>query len=395
MTVTRRNPLATLCVGETPRENTAADGRWNCRPVVHRVESTGQSAGRPTCGGFRLAGARHSENKTIPNIVAKYCNTYYVRQYKVVLVQQSGGMSKLTDMASAISAAVSDGQQLYLGGFTHLIPFAAGHEVIRQGITDLDIVRPTPDLVVDRMVAAGSASKLTFSWAGNPGVGSLRAFRRAVEDEVPNPVEVDEYTHFGLVARLTAGAQNLPFMPVRTFAGSSLPAVNENIKPVEDPFGGDSVYAVPPLTPDVAVVRAQRADREGNAHLWGILGEIVEAAFAADTVILSVEELVDGDVIRSDPNRTAIPGIVVDHVVEEPYGSHPSYAQGYYDRDNDAYLEWDDVSRTHESTMAWIDDWVYGCRDHREYVERLGAGRLLDLQPRGDFAEPVNMGRYT
>lgn len=306
-------------------------------------------------------------------------------------------MTKQADMATAISNAVHEGQSLYLGGFTHLIPFAAGHEVIRQELTDLELIRATPDLVYDRMIAAGCASKVTFSWAGNPGVGSLRAFRRAVEDAIPNSISIEEYSHFGLVARLAAGAQGLPFVPLRTFAGSSLPAHNTAIRTVANPYedGPDEMHVVPPLTPDVAIVRAQRADAQGNAQLWGILGETVEAAFAAETVVLSVEELVDERVIRSDPNRTAIPGTIVDYIVEEPYGSHPSYAQGYYDRDNEAYLDWNKISRTHDSTMVWLDDWVYSVNDHTEYLEQLSSERLLALQSQTDYATPINVGSYT
>ena len=303
-------------------------------------------------------------------------------------------MGALTDMETAIAETVDDGDGVYLAGFTHMIPFAAGHEVIRQGLSDLHLMRATPDLLYDQMIAAGCARKLTFSYAGNPGVGSLRAFRRAVEDGVPNELELDEYSHFGLTTRLTAGAHDLPFLPLRTFAGSDLPAHNENVRRVEDPFGGDDVYAVAPLAPDVAVVRAQRADERGNAHLWGISGEIVEAAFAADRVILCTEEVVSEDVIRSDPNRTAIPEMLVDHVVHDPYGAHPSYAQGYYDRDNEAYLEWDDISKSHESTVEWLEEWVHGVDDRRGYVEKLGAERLLDLEPDSAYATPLDMGRY-
>ncbi|MWG33400.1 CoA transferase subunit A [Halomarina oriensis] len=303
-------------------------------------------------------------------------------------------MSVLTTTADAVSSAIDDGDTVYLAGFTHLIPFASGHEMIRAGLRDLHLVRATPDLVYDQLVAAGCASKVTFSWAGNPGVGSLQAFRRAVEDGVPNEIEIEEYSHYGLTARLAAGARALPFMPVRTYAGSDLPAHNDNIRRVEDPFGGGELHAVPPLTPDVAVVRAQRADENGNAHLWGISGEIADAAMAAETVVLSVEELVDESVIRSDPNRTTLTNRDVDYVVEEPYGSHPSYAQGYYDRDNDAYLEWAEASASHESVEAWLDEWVYGVDSRREYLERLGADRLLDLQPSTAYTTPANMGRY-
>jgi len=303
-------------------------------------------------------------------------------------------MGELTDMETAIGRTVGDGDGVYLAGFTHHIPFSAGHEIIRQGREDLHLMRATPDLLYDQLIAAGCASALTFSYAGNPGVGSLRAFRRAVEDGVPNELELDEYSHFGLTTRLTAGASDLPFLPLRTFAGSDLPEHNDNIRRVEDPFGAEDLYAVPPLNPDVAVVRAQRADPSGSAHLWGIPGEIVEAAFAADRVVLCAEEIVDESVIRSDPNRTAIPGMVVDYVVEDPYGAHPSYAQGYYDRDNQAYLEWDDVSASVESTIEWLDEWVHDVDNRREYVEKLGAERLVDLQPTTAYATPVDMGWY-
>ncbi|MFC4540976.1 CoA transferase subunit A [Halosolutus amylolyticus] len=304
------------------------------------------------------------------------------------------GSAAVTDMETAIDRSVSDGDSVYLAGFTHLIPFAAGHEIVRQEYTDLNLIRATPDLIYDQLIAAGCASTVTFSWAGNPGVGGLRAFRRAVEDDVPHPIEIDEYTHFGLTARLAAGARGLPFMPVRTFVGSDLPEHNDHIRRVEDPFGDDEIYAVPPLCPDVAVVRAQRSDASGNAHVWGIQGEIPEVAFAADTVVLSVEEVVDEQVIRSDPNRTVVPASVVDYVVEEPYGSHPSYAQGYYDRDNDAYLEWDEVSESQASIEAWLDEWVHGVADRREYLEKLDSDRLLDLEPTTEYATPIDMGGY-
>ncbi len=297
-------------------------------------------------------------------------------------------------MATAISSALDDGDSVYLAGFTHLIPFAAGHEIIRQGYRDLEVVRATPDLVYDQLIAAGCVRKATFSWAGNPGVGSLRAFRRAVEEGVPNEIELEEYTHFGMTARLYAGAVDLPFVPLRTFAGTDLPEHNENIRPVESPFGDETVYAVPPLEPDVAVVRAQRADAQGNAHVWGITGGHKEAAFAADTVVLSVEEVVDESVIRSDPNRTLFTDDVVDYVVEEPYGSHPSYAQGYYARDNEAYLEWDEVSSSHERVEEWLDEYVYGVDDRREYVETLPTERLLDLEAGTKYATAIDMGDY-
>ncbi|WP_440767261.1 CoA transferase subunit A [Natronorubrum sp. DTA7] len=303
-------------------------------------------------------------------------------------------MSKVTSMHDAISTGVSDGDSIYLAGFTHLIPFAAGHEIIRQEKRDLELIRATPDLIYDQLIAAGCARKATFSWAGNPGVGSLPAFRRAAEDGIPTELELEEYTHFGLIAALDAGASNLPFAPLRGFIGSDLPKHNDNIARVESPFDDDYVYAVAPIQPDVAVIRAQRADEAGNAHLWGIQGEVKIAGLAADTVILSVEELCSEETIRSDPNRTVITSDDVDHVVHDPYGSHPSYAQGYYGRDNEAYIEWAEIASDVDRVEAWLDEWVYGVENRREYVEKLGAERLLDLQPDHSYATPIDMGAY-
>lgn len=295
---------------------------------------------------------------------------------------------RITDMETAIAGAVADGQTVYLAGFTHLIPFAAGHEIIRQEIGDLTLARATPDLIYDQMIAAGCTSAIVFSFAGSPG------FRRAVTAGVPNRIDLEEYTHFGMVARLAAGAYNLPFMPVRTFAGSDLPAYTTDIRTVESPYGDGEIHVVPPLEPDVTVIHVPRADRNGNAQVWGITGEVRDAAFAGDTVIVTAEELVDERVIRSDPNRTIVPGSVVDYLVEEPYGAHPSYVQGYYDRDRAVYRGWDETAATHEGLREWLDEWVYGVADRQEYVEQLGVGRLLDLQPDTNYAAPIDMGGY-
>jgi glutaconate CoA-transferase subunit A len=242
--------------------------------------------------------------------------------------------SKLTTMADAIGRLVGDGDAIVIEGFTHLICFAAGHEIIRQRKRDLVACRLTPDLVYDQMVGAGCVRKLVFSWAGNPGAGPLYALRRAVEEGIPNRVEIEEYSHFGMVARLAAGAARLPFYPMRNYQGSDLPRVNPKIRTVLCPFTGEELAAVPALEPDVAIVHVQRADDQGNAQIWGLLGVQKEAAFASRRVIVVAEEIVDERVIRSDPNRTLIPGVIVSAVVHEPFGCHPSYAQGFYDRDN-------------------------------------------------------------
>jgi len=279
-------------------------------------------------------------------------------------------------MREAVAAHVRDGDTVIIEGFTHLICFAAGHEIIRQRRRDLTLCRLTPDLIYDQMIAAGCACKLVFSWAGNPGAGSLHAFRRAAEGKGP-PLELEEYSHFGMVARLSAGAARLPFWTMRNYMGTDLPRVNPKIRSVSCPYTGEVLSTVPALNPDVTIVHAQRADAQGNAQIWGLLGVQKEAAFASDRVIVVVEEIVDESVIRADPNRTVIPGLIVDAVVVEPWGAHPSYAQGYYDRDNEFYIAWERISRDPAALARYLDEFVYGVRDRVEYVEKCGGlGRL-------------------
>lgn len=276
---------------------------------------------------------------------------------------------KLCTMHDAVAQHVHDGDTLVIEGFTHLICFAAAHEIIRQRRRDLTLCRLTPDLVADQLIAAGCVSTLVFSWAGNPGAGSLHAFRRAVESAKPVLV-LDEYSHFGMVARLAAGAARLPFWPLRNYMGTDLPRANPRIREVACPYTGESLTTVPALNPDVAVVHAQRADASGNTQVWGLVGTQKEAAFASKRVIVVVEELVDESVIRQDPNRTIIPGMIVDAVVVEPWGAHPSYAQGYYDRDNDFYVKWEEISRDPQRLDAYLTDWVYAVNDRAEYLAR-------------------------
>ncbi len=300
-------------------------------------------------------------------------------------------MTKLCALSEAVDRFVHDGDCIYLAGFTHLIPFAAGHEIIRQGRKDLILARATPDLVYDQMVAAGCARKLIFSYLGNPGVGSLRAVRSAIE---AGSLEIEEYSHFGMITRLQAGAAGLPFLPMNLTAAADLERLNPLYRRVIDPYSGNEVVVVPALHPDVTVVHVQRADARGNAHLWGIIGEQKEAAFAARHVILTAEEIVDEDVIRSDPNRTLIPEFVVDAVCHVPYCAHPSYTQGCYDRDNNFYLEWDKISETPESIRAYMDEWVFGVTDRAAYVEKMGAEALARLSVPERLAAPVNYGVY-
>ena len=300
-------------------------------------------------------------------------------------------MSKILPLSDAIQRYVRDGDSVYAAGFTHLIPFAAGHEMIRQRCKDLVLARATPDLIYDQMVAAGCARKVIFSYMGNPGVGSLRFVRAEVEN---GNLEWEEYSHFGMISRLQAGATGLPFMPMNPTAAGDLERANPNYRTVRDPYSGREVVVVPALNPDVAIVHVQRADDQGNAHIWGIIGEQKEAAFAASRVILTAEEIVPEEIIRSDPNRTLIPGFIVDAVCHVPFCAHPSYTQGYYDRDNAFYLEWDEISKTREGVQAYLDEWVFGVKDRAEYWEKLGAGLHERLKVGSRPSAVVDYGLY-
>jgi glutaconate CoA-transferase subunit A len=226
---------------------------------------------------------------------------------------------------------------------------------------------------------------------GNPGVGSLRIVRAEIE---AGKLEWEEYSHFGMISRLQAGAAGLPFMPMNQTGAADLESANPNIRRVTDPYSGKEVIVVPALNPDVAIVHVQRADAQGNAHLWGIIGEQKEAAFASKRVIITTEEIVDEAVIRSDPNRTLIPGFIVSAVCHVPFACHPSYAQGCYDRDNEFYLKWDKISESPEAVKAWLDEWVYGVKDREEYWQKLGAETHQRLQVRPRMSEPINYGEY-
>ncbi len=306
-------------------------------------------------------------------------------------------------MHDAVADVVRDGDTVAIEGFTHLIGFSAGHEIIRQRKRDLTLARMTPDLIYDQMIAAGCARKLIFSWLGNPGVGGLGAIRRRIEPATSAAggaggllprLEIEEYSHFGMVGRYTAGAANLPFYPLRSYFETDLPKANPLIREIESPYGDGKVYAVPPLKPDVSIIHAQRADAAGNTQVWGLLGCQKEAAFAAERVIVVVEELVDESVVRADPNRTIIPGLIVDAVVVEPFGAHPSYVQGTYDRDNRFYLDWDAITRDEEALQAWLGEWVYGLDGRAEYVEKLGPERIASLKPGSAPSGSVDYGEY-
>jgi glutaconate CoA-transferase subunit A len=284
-------------------------------------------------------------------------------------------MAEIVSLADAVRDLVDDGQTVALEGFTHLIPHAAGHELIRQGKHDLTLVRMTPDLVYDQLIGMGCARKLVFSWGGNPGVGSLHRLRDAVERGWPAPLELEEHSHAGMAAAYAAGASNLPFGVLRGYRGNDLVG-RTTVEPIVCPFTDEELAAVRALRPDVGIVHAQRADRRGTVQLWGITGVQKEVVLASAKTIVTVEEVVD----ELDPRHGAVvlPGWVIDAVAVAPGGAHPSYADGYYDRDNDFYVTWDELSRDRDRFLAWMELHVLGTVDVTEYrrsLEPIGAHR--------------------
>lgn len=265
-------------------------------------------------------------------------------------------MAEIRSLRDAVAELVHSGDTVAMEGFTHLIPFAAAHEVIRQGVTDLTLVRMTPDVIYDQLIGMGAARKLVFSWGGNPGVGSLHRFRDAVENGWPRPLELDEHSHAGMANRYVAGASRLPFAVLRGYRGSDLPSRSETISTVVCPFTGEELAAVAAINPDVTVIHAQRADREGNVQLWGLVGVQKEAALAASRVLVTVEEVVDD--LTPAPGAVVLPSWAVDAVAVAPNGAHPSYAAGYTIRDNDFYQAWDAISRDRDTFLSWMRETV-------------------------------------
>ncbi|PWC97589.1 CoA transferase subunit A [Azospirillum sp. TSO5] len=270
-------------------------------------------------------------------------------------------MAKITPLREAVASLVQDGDTVALEGFTHLIPHAAGHEIIRQGRHDLTLVRMTPDLIYDQMIGMGCAAKLIFSWGGNPGVGSLHRFRDAVEQGWPHRLEIEEHSHAGMANAYVAGASNLPFALLRGYTGSDLPKVNPNIRFIECPFTGEKLAAIPSVRPDVTVIHAQKADRRGNVLLWGILGVQKEAVLAAKRSIVTVEEIVDD--LEAPPNACVLPSWALSAVCPVPGGAYPSYAQGYSERDNRFYKAWDPIARSRDDFRAWMQRHVLDTDD--------------------------------
>jgi glutaconate CoA-transferase subunit A len=280
-------------------------------------------------------------------------------------------MAELTTLREAVSNLVHDGDTVCLEGFTHLIPFAAGHELIRQQRVGLTLVRMTPDVIYDQMIGMGCASRLVFSWGGNPGVGSLHRFRDAVENGHPAPLALEEHSHAGMATRYSAGASGLPFGVLRAYQGSDLTG-HTRVATITCPFTSEELAAVPALNPDVSIIHAQQADRRGNVGMWGITGVQKEAVLAARAAIVTVEEIVD-ELTPAHPNPVILPSWAIDAVAVVPRGSHPSYSMGYSTRDNAFYRAWDEISRDRERFHRWMERHVLGQDDFAGYLAELNA----------------------
>jgi glutaconate CoA-transferase subunit A len=279
-------------------------------------------------------------------------------------------MVAFVSLREAVAAHIRDGQTLSLEGFTHLIPFAAGHEIIRQGRRRLTLVRMTPDIIYDQMIGMGCAEGLVFSWGGNPGVGSLHRLRDAIQNQWPGPLHLDERSHAAMAAAYQAGASGLPFGMLAGFLGSDLPTANPNIRFITCPYTQQKLSVVPALRPEVSIIHAHSADRSGNVLLRGIVGVQKEAALAAGKVIVTVEQLVDQ--LDVHENSVVLPHWVISAICHVPGGAHPSYVHGLYDRDNAFYRDWDEVSRDRERFLGWMDRHVMQCVDHQAYLSSLG-----------------------
>jgi len=303
-------------------------------------------------------------------------------------------MPKVKSLHEAIATDVQDGMSVAMGcGLESLIPFAASHEIIRQRKRKLTLIAPISDIQFDQLIGAGCVEKIITSWVGNVAAGLGHNYRRAAEAGIPNSIEIEEHSNFTIGLGLQAAASGLPFLPTKTVKGSDF-STGAQFKRVNCPFTGEELLAVRAIRPDVAILHAQRADREGNAHVWGNFGVTREAALAAKKVILTCEEIVDHEVILSDPNRTVIPGFVVSSVVHEPFGAHPSPTQGYSRRDNDFYFEYHKTTRTREGFEQWLQKYVLGVNDHRAFLNLLGSERIAKLKPQGNLFAPAVSFNY-
>ena len=303
-------------------------------------------------------------------------------------------MDKLRSLHDAIAADVRDGMSIAMGcALESLIPFAASHEIVRQKKTGLTLIGPISDIQFDQLIGAGCVKKIVASWVGNVAAGLGHNYRRAAEAGIPKAVEIEEHSNFTIGLALQAAASGLSYLPTRSIKGSDF-AAGRQFQAVSCPFTGEKLIAVRALRPDVTILHVQRADQDGNAHVWGNFGVMREAAFAARAVILTCEEIVDHEVILSDPNRTLIPGFIVSSVVHQPFGSHPSPTQGFLRRDDDFYFAYHKATRTREDFEHWLDQWVLGVKDHREFLQLLGDERLDKLRPQGNLFAPAVSFNY-
>jgi glutaconate CoA-transferase subunit A len=300
-------------------------------------------------------------------------------------------MDKLCSLREAISLEIEDGMAVAMGcSLESMIPFAAGYEIIRQNKKNLTLIAPISDIQFDQLIGAGCVQRVIASWVGNVAAGLGHNFRRAAEEGIPQPLEIEEHSNFTVGLGLKAAAMGISFLPTKTARGSDFISA-EHFQSVTCPFSGEQLLAVRSIVPDVAILHVQKADPEGNAHVWGNLGVTQEAAFAAKKVILSCEEIVSHEHILSDPNRTIVPGFLVSRVIHEPFGSHPAPTQGYARRDDDFYFDYHKHSRSREGSLSWLDRWVFGVKDHAGYLALLGEERTKRLKPQGNlFSPPVS-----
>ena len=303
-------------------------------------------------------------------------------------------MDKLRPLHDAIALDVEDGMSVAMGcGLESLIPFAASHEIIRQNRKDLTLICPISDMQFDQLIGAGCAKKIIASWVGNVAAGLGHNYRRAAESAIPQSIEIEEHSNFTIGQGLQAAAMGLPFLPTRTVKGSEF-RTGDQFQSIRCPFTNDELVAVRAIQPDLTILHVQRADAQGNAHVWGNFGVMREAALGAKKVILTCEEVVDHEVILKDPNRTVIPGFVVSSVVHEPLGSFPSPTQGYARRDDDFYFDYHKATRTRDGFEQWLNKWVLGVEGHREFLTLLGDKRLEQLRPQGNLFAPAVSFNY-
>jgi glutaconate CoA-transferase, subunit A len=302
--------------------------------------------------------------------------------------------SKLVTMREAIANHVRSGTHVLMGAqLEQMIPFAAGHEMIRQNCKNLTLSGPISDALFDQLIGAGCVEAVRAAWVGNVSAGLGHCFSRAMNDSIPHPLHVVDYSNFTFALGLHAAALGVPFLPTRSTLGSDLLKKNKSLREFQSPVSDEKLVAVTALHPDVAIIHVQRADEQGNAHLWGNLGVAVDGARAAKCVIVVAEEIVAPEIISSDPNRTLIPGFTVAAVVHEPLGAHPSPVQGYYGRDHEFFAEYHTQSRTVEGFAEWLDRWVLSVSDRRDYIRQVGMDRIANLGVREHaYSAPADFG---